>query len=63
MRKLALKVEELRVDSFSAGAASPARGTVHGHYTGLSRYTEYATCTQPTDVSVCGPSAGPLRCP
>jgi hypothetical protein len=31
MRKMRLQVDALRVESFDTAAASPERGTVHGH--------------------------------
>lgn len=56
MKKLALRIEDLAVTAFATGegAGRVSRGTVHGHFTGLSRYSEYATCTQPTDPVACG---------
>ena len=32
MKKLRLEIDELRVESFDAGAETEARGTVEGHF-------------------------------
>ncbi|HEU0054844.1 MAG TPA: hypothetical protein VFQ39_16780 [Longimicrobium sp.] len=63
MKKLSLKVEELKVDSFAASAASAERGTVAAHITGracpdtINDYTCGIWCPPTTDPQNTGPCA------
>ncbi|HSU16412.1 hypothetical protein [Longimicrobium sp.] len=50
MRKLTLQLEDLTVDSFTAGEAEDRRGTVRGHDT---RVTEFCSMKPCKPSSVC----------
>ena len=50
MRKLTLQIEDLAVDSFTAGEAEDRRGTVRGHDT---RVTEFCTVKPCKPTSAC----------
>ena len=50
MRKLTLQIEDLTVDSFTAGEAEDRRGTVRGHDT---RVTEFCTVKPCKPTSAC----------
>jgi len=49
VKKLRLKLDELRVESFNTGAAAARSGTVRGHGQSAD-----STC-QPIDTCTCGP--------
>jgi hypothetical protein len=64
-RKLKLKVDSLRVQSFAAGGNAPARGTVRGHWSyGCADQTGYYfpscgescinKCAETPQYSFCG---------
>lgn len=61
MRKLRLKLEELRIESFATEAASAQRGTVQGQsYSGPSHYTVCPVICggDPHTEDTCDPSCG-----
>ena len=63
MKKLSLKVEELKIESFESVKQAEARGTVAGHATGrncpdtIEDYTCGIWCPPTTDPQNTGPCA------
>ena len=51
MKKLALKLEDLRVDTFTTAEEAAGRGTVEGHY-GTTHTAEGFSC-EPTCAYTC----------
>ena len=58
MKKLKLKMDELRVETFSTGEAHAGRGTVQGHY-GTTHTEAGDTCT---DYTCAGDTCGEYTC-
>ena len=65
MKKLTLKMDDLRVDSFQTGQVRVTTGTVHGANTGTrcEPWSEFWTCGIWCPPTTDPQATGPCQCP